>query len=205
MNVFELRQRLVDDYADYTHSFIVIRDERIRERVDRELEQGLLWPPPIVQLNPAFEPGGTIDDLVREGLLHERCRQIFRRDKTAEDPAGEPLRRYRFTIAHVHGRFVCQCLEGRPAAAAPSDCRAVDLTEATDRALEREANVFAAELLMPEPAVRAAWGKVAARCLAPADAVAACAHRFGVSPTAMQWRLYAFGLVEESPSAHADR
>jgi len=54
VNVFELRQRLVDDYADYTRSFVVIRDERIRERVDAELEAGLLWPDPIVQLNPAF-------------------------------------------------------------------------------------------------------------------------------------------------------
>jgi hypothetical protein len=47
-----------DDYADYTRSFVVIRDERIAAHVDRELETGLLWPDPIVQLNPAFEPGG---------------------------------------------------------------------------------------------------------------------------------------------------
>ena len=79
MNVFELRQRLVDDYADFTRSFVNIADERIAAHVDRELEAGLLWPEPIVQLNPAFEPGGTIDDLVAEGLLDERCRQIFRR------------------------------------------------------------------------------------------------------------------------------
>jgi len=95
VNVFELRQRLVDDYADYTRSFVAIRDERIRERVDTELEQGLLWPDPIVQLNPAFEPGGTIDDLVAEGLLHPRCAQIFRRNKTAESPEGESLRLHR--------------------------------------------------------------------------------------------------------------
>jgi len=30
MNVFEI-QGLVDDYADYTRSFVLIRDERIRE------------------------------------------------------------------------------------------------------------------------------------------------------------------------------
>jgi hypothetical protein len=73
MDVFDLRRRLVDDFADYTRSFVVIRDELIRDRVDRELAEGLLWPHPIVQLNPAFESGGTIDDLVDEGLLHERC------------------------------------------------------------------------------------------------------------------------------------
>ncbi|MFN8188064.1 MAG: DEAD/DEAH box helicase [Gaiellales bacterium] len=95
MNVFDLRERLVRDFADYTRSFIHIRDERVRSLVDDELERGLLWPDPIVQLNPAFESGGTIDDLVAEGLLHERCAPIFRRSKTPEDPSGEPLRLHR--------------------------------------------------------------------------------------------------------------
>ena len=88
MDVFDLRRRLVDDFADYTRSFVVIRDERIRERVDRELAEGLLWPHPIVQLNPAFESEDTIDDLVDEGLLHERCRSIFRRNKSEANMDG---------------------------------------------------------------------------------------------------------------------
>jgi hypothetical protein len=54
------------------------------------------------------------------------------------------------------------------------------------KAIEREANVFAAELLMPEGEVRAAWG-------GDADATAA---RFGVSGEAMRWRLYRLGLGE---------
>jgi hypothetical protein len=63
-----------------------------------------------------------------------------------------PARR-RFTLAHEVGHWVCQCLDGR---AAPVYCRAEDVSaaDATARALEREANVFSAELLMPEPAVR---------------------------------------------------
>jgi ATP-dependent helicase YprA (DUF1998 family) len=95
VDVFDLRQRLVDDYANFTRSFVVIRDDRIRERVDHELEAGLLWPDPIVQLNPAFEPGGTIDDLVAENVLHEHCRQIFRRGKSPEDPNGQLFRLHR--------------------------------------------------------------------------------------------------------------
>jgi ATP-dependent helicase YprA (DUF1998 family) len=98
LDVFDLRERLVDDYADYTRSFVVIRDERIAEHVDRELEEGLLWPDPIVQLNPAFEPGGTVDELVAEGWLEERCGRIFRRGKSAADPDGEPL------LLHRHQR-----------------------------------------------------------------------------------------------------
>jgi hypothetical protein len=69
VDVFQLRNQLVQDFADYTQSFINIGDERIRARVEQDLERGLLWPHPIVQLNPAFEPGGTIGDLVSYGLL----------------------------------------------------------------------------------------------------------------------------------------
>ena len=68
-----------------------------------------------------------------------------------------PIRRQRFTIAHEIGHWVCHCLEGAATGAAPSYCRPVDMTDAADRALEREANVFAAELLMPESAIRASW------------------------------------------------
>jgi Zn-dependent peptidase ImmA (M78 family) len=51
--------------------------------------------------------------------------------------------------------------------------------------------VFAAELLMPEPAVRTVWAEL--------EDIAACAARFDVSPTAMQWRLFSFGLTSERP------
>jgi Zn-dependent peptidase ImmA (M78 family) len=57
----------------------------------------------------------------------------------------------------------------------------------TDRDLEREANVFGAELLMPEAALRDAWA-----ALPDTTEVAA---RFRVSVLAAQWRLYSFGLA----------
>jgi Zn-dependent peptidase ImmA (M78 family) len=53
--------------------------------------------------------------------------------------------------------------------------------------LEREANVFAAELLMPEEPMRAAW--------AASEDPSAVAEHFGVSPLAAQWRLFGFGLT----------
>ena len=66
-----------------------------------------------------------------------------------------------------------------------TECYCVTLDrDALDHALEREANVFAAELLMPEPAVRSGHGKD------PEET----AERFGVSGEAMRWRLYSFGI-----------
>ena len=63
MDVFDLRTRLVNDYARYTRSFIKIADPRITERVETALDDGALWPEPLLQLNPTFLP-----DAVREVL-----------------------------------------------------------------------------------------------------------------------------------------
>jgi hypothetical protein len=58
MNVFDLRDRLVGDYANYTRRFIKIADTRISARVDSELNAGAFWPEPLLHLNPAFPAGG---------------------------------------------------------------------------------------------------------------------------------------------------
>jgi superfamily II DNA/RNA helicase len=96
MDVFDLRNRLVDDYASYTRSFIKIADQRINEKVETALTEGALWPEPLLQLNPTFLPGGTIDDLVGEGTLHPECKRIFRIDKSDSDHTGKEL------LLHTH-------------------------------------------------------------------------------------------------------
>ena len=67
---FDLRDRLVGDYASYTRSFIKIADARISNTVESSLDAGAFWPEPLLQLNPTFLPGGTIDELVAAGTLH---------------------------------------------------------------------------------------------------------------------------------------
>jgi hypothetical protein len=107
------------------------------------------------------------------------------RVNASEAMSGErPTRRIRFTIAHELGHWICHA---RGMDDAPTYCRSQDLAQDANRALEREANVFGAELLMPEAAVRAAW-------VAFPD-IADVAERFAVSALAAQWRLYSFGLV----------
>ncbi len=94
MHVFDLRNRLIEDYSRFVRSFINIRDERIVEYVNRELQDGALWPEPLVQLNPAFEPGETVDELVASGIIHSECGRIFR-IKDAPNEQGRPLGLYR--------------------------------------------------------------------------------------------------------------
>ncbi|MBX5493573.1 MAG: DEAD/DEAH box helicase, partial [Chloroflexi bacterium] len=91
MDVFDLRDRVVGEYAEYVRSFLQVRKPETRAFVDEYLGSGRLWPAPLVQLNPSFKPGASIDALVAEGVLHPACAHIFQRGKTPERP-GTPLR-----------------------------------------------------------------------------------------------------------------
>ncbi len=61
MDVFRLREQVISDYAAYVRSFLRIADPGIKGYVEEKLAEGRLWPDPLVQLNPSFESGGTID------------------------------------------------------------------------------------------------------------------------------------------------
>ena len=91
MDVFDIHGKVISDYGAYTNSFIKIADGRIANRVKQEIEDGLLWPEPLLQLNPTFQTGRSIEELVAEGTLHEVCGDVFR-IKSEEDKFGKPLR-----------------------------------------------------------------------------------------------------------------
>ena len=91
VDVFQFRQRLIEDYESFSRSFSKIRAKDIQVYVDREYRDGRFWPAPLIQLNPSFVSGGWIDDLVDEELLHPECRNIFRVLK-ASGTLGYPLK-----------------------------------------------------------------------------------------------------------------
>src|ERR1022692_3374798 len=90
MDVFRVRDRLIDDYREFTGSFVEIHDPRISEHVAERMARGYQWPDPWLSLNPSFASGGTITDLVAAGLLHPECERIFRLKE--KDPEGPALR-----------------------------------------------------------------------------------------------------------------
>ena len=94
MDAFAIRDQLVADYADYVRSFITVRDSRMHAHVDEVLDGGTLWPEPLIQLNPAFEAGESVADLVAEGVLHPESDRIFR-IKSAADSIGVPMQLHR--------------------------------------------------------------------------------------------------------------
>ncbi len=94
MDIFDFRQKLIDDYAAYTRGFITVRETKLSDFVQEQLREGVLWPEPLIQLNPSFETGESIDDLVSANVLHRNCRRIFR-IKSENDLEGKPLRLHR--------------------------------------------------------------------------------------------------------------
>lgn len=92
MNIFQFRNKLIEDYKSYVQSFIRIKDPGVRKYVEDSVKSGFLWPNPLIQLNPAFQSGASIDELVADAHLHPECGKIFRRGKSAEDSTGHPLR-----------------------------------------------------------------------------------------------------------------
>ncbi|MBU2622575.1 MAG: DEAD/DEAH box helicase, partial [Proteobacteria bacterium] len=92
MDIFSFRDRLINDYSEYVKSFMRFEREDLKKFVGEALDAGALWPDALIQLNPSFEPGKTIDALVTEGVLHKGSERIFQRDKTDEPGSGNPLR-----------------------------------------------------------------------------------------------------------------
>ncbi len=101
MDAFRLRDRVIQDYAEYVRSFVQIREPRLCEFVEQSLTEEALWPQPLIQMNPSFEPGGWIDDLVKDGILHDECKHIFR-IKSEGDPSGSPMRLHRHQVDAIH-------------------------------------------------------------------------------------------------------
>ncbi|MGH9170819.1 MAG: DEAD/DEAH box helicase [Acidimicrobiales bacterium] len=98
MDIFGLRDQLIEDYKSFTGSFVQPRDERIQALLARRLEDAEQSPDPWLSLNPSFATGGTPADLIAEGLLDKGCEPIFRVKKGPDDTGRDPI------VFHRHQR-----------------------------------------------------------------------------------------------------
>jgi superfamily II DNA/RNA helicase len=91
MDVFDVRERLIDDYRSFTTAFVDIHDPRIKQYVDDQLAKGDQWPEPWLSLNPTFETGGSVHDLIAAGLLNAECERIFRVKEHVADSGSREI------------------------------------------------------------------------------------------------------------------
>jgi ATP-dependent helicase YprA (DUF1998 family) len=78
MKVFDLDRTLIDDYARFSRSFVSPRARDIRDRLDDIYASGQFWPEPLISINPHFQSGASVTDLVRNSTLHPLTASIFR-------------------------------------------------------------------------------------------------------------------------------
>ena len=79
MNIFDFRDNLIESYHSFSRSFTKINSPDIAEEVNREcFEKKRFWPDPLLQINPCYKTGESVETLAAKGVLHPLCAKIFR-------------------------------------------------------------------------------------------------------------------------------
>ncbi len=90
LDVFALRDTVVGEYERFATSFTRIHADDIREQIAAVYAGARYWPEPLLQINPSYKEGPTVEELVNDGKLHPGCADIFRAG--AGGSRGETLR-----------------------------------------------------------------------------------------------------------------
>lgn len=78
MNTLKLHNEILEQYQNYIESFINIKDEAIKDAVSDAIAKGKLWKEPLIQFNPAFDISESINDLIKEGVIHPELQHVFK-------------------------------------------------------------------------------------------------------------------------------
>ena len=78
MNIFKIHESIISDYSKYVGSFVDIADDRIKETVNEYFNSHKLWPQPLIQFNPSFKPGDSIENLCNNGILNNELNSVFK-------------------------------------------------------------------------------------------------------------------------------
>lgn len=175
-------------------------DSRVRRDPERRAGEflrqhlGHVLAPPIpvevvAEASGALVVRTRLDEDLAGMLIRDGNRKVI---AVAQDHAHV---RQRYTIAHELGHLVMH--PGRPLIAESAHAVRVDRRQNTpgfaDQREEREANQFAAALLMPPAAVYEEWDRLGNSAISRAI-IETLARRFDVSSQAMQYRLINMGL-----------
>lgn len=77
MDIFDLRNKHIENYSAFARSFTKIQAEDILHALDGMYGAGEFWPDPLIQLNPRYKSGDSLKSLVKEGMLLPETADIF--------------------------------------------------------------------------------------------------------------------------------
>ena len=88
LDVFALRDSVVDEYERFATSFTTIHAQDVREQVEAIYAEKRYWPEPLIQINPSYKRSTDVGALAESGVVDPGCADIFRAD-------GRPLSVYK--------------------------------------------------------------------------------------------------------------
>jgi hypothetical protein len=88
LDIFALRDSVVDEYKRFATSFTTIHAPDIKAQVEAIYAEERYWPEPLIQINPSYKRSTDIRSLVAQGVLDPTCADIFQFK-------GEPLTLYK--------------------------------------------------------------------------------------------------------------
>ena len=77
LDIFDLRDTVIEDYKRFATSFTTIHAPDIKSQVEAIYDGERYWPEPLIQINPSYQPATDIRSLVKEGKLAPGCADIF--------------------------------------------------------------------------------------------------------------------------------
>ena len=76
-NIFKLDRYVVEEYERFARSFTNVRAADLASKLQEAYASKQFWPEPMIQLNPRFQSGGTVGQLVQQGDLAKGIEKIF--------------------------------------------------------------------------------------------------------------------------------
>lgn len=110
MDIFHLDQVLIERYGVFARSFSDIRAPE--KQVDAAYADQHIWHEPFITINPRFEAGASVDQLVAQGVLDPALDEIFAAgaDRNPNKPSppsrvrrDQSLQRRKLHCDHRHG------------------------------------------------------------------------------------------------------
>jgi Zn-dependent peptidase ImmA (M78 family) len=175
---------------------MAVRRKHIRDLVERLLDQHGIVGPPV----PVEKIAGALGLELRRAPAEDDLSGFLYRDRHKKTAAvgvnsTHHANRQRFTIGHELGHYLLHDLEGiHVDRRFEVKLRNGKLGEATDDQ-EKEANLFAAELLMPERILKADLAMIEQLDLEDEASLGRLAGKYEVSVQALNFRVANLGLV----------
>ncbi|MDN5872047.1 MAG: DEAD/DEAH box helicase, partial [Nitrococcus sp.] len=77
MDVFALRDSLIQGYSSFARSFTTIRAQDLKQKIDDAYATQRYWPEPLVQINPRYKSGSSTQALALNGTLRPQTAMVF--------------------------------------------------------------------------------------------------------------------------------